>query len=83
MRLLRVSIATVLIVPLAVPVSAHGPHRHGVKHDDALKVTENSGIYCVTELAPMFREAVALSIKAGISPAPRITQTQWPFGPAR
>jgi hypothetical protein len=63
-----------LVVAAVAPISARdGPHprpRIGVKHDDLLKATENWGTYCVTELAPMFREAVTINIKAGISPAP-------------
>ncbi|WP_343232567.1 amidohydrolase [Microvirga antarctica] len=33
-----------------------------------MQPTEDWGTYCVTELAPVFREAVALNIKAGLSP---------------
>ena len=69
MKTLRLAMAALLAVSTGAPVSAHGPHRPriGVKHDDVLKATENWGTYCVTELADMFRAAVAINIR----PAPR------------
>jgi predicted amidohydrolase YtcJ len=72
---LTVSLALVLV---ASPVVAHPDAAHGEKrqllgihhHDPKVQPTENWGTYCVTELAPIFREAVAMNIKAGLSPAP-------------
>lgn len=87
MKLLRLAMAALFALSTAAPVSAHGPHRPriGVKHDDVLKATENWGTYCITELAGMFREAVALNVKSGISPKPEWIaapdaggQSKWP-----
>lgn len=38
-----------------------------------LRPNETWGTYCVTELAPLFREAVAINIRKGLSPA------RWPL----
>lgn len=75
MKKVCVLLAAIIAVASTVPLFAHDGHhrlrpRIGVKHDDVLKATENWGTYCVTELAPIFREAVAMNIKAGLSPAP-------------
>lgn len=78
-----VSLAAIFAISTIAPVSAHeGQHsprpRLGAKHDDLQNATKDWGTYCVTELAPMFREAVAMNIRAGLSPAPQMTEFQWP-----
>lgn len=72
--LLSVGLALVTTAAAAHPVAMHGEKRHllGIHRFDAtVQPTEDWGTYCVTELAPIFREAVAMNISAGLSPAPQ------------
>jgi len=80
MKLLGISLAALLAVSAAAPAAAHGPGRHrlGVHHDDVLKATENWGTYCVTELAPMFREAIALHGDPRLKAFPAVASTPAP-----
>jgi predicted amidohydrolase YtcJ len=63
--------AAVLLSVLAVsPALSHPTQRPllGIYHyRPQLNLTETSGTYCVTELAPMFREAIALNRARGIT----------------
>lgn len=69
----RALASALALAALASPAGAHAPQSHllGIHQDTgAARPSESWGTYCVTELAPMFREAVALNIGRGLSPAP-------------
>ncbi|MBH1973507.1 MAG: amidohydrolase [Rhodobacteraceae bacterium] len=73
LTLLSVGLALVTTAVAAHPLAKHEGKRHllGIhRFDPTVQPTEDWGTYCVTELAPVFREAVAMNISAGLSPAP-------------
>ena len=82
LRTIFVSFAAIASLQSAIahPAALHGEKKQtpgekrqvlGIhRHDPNVQPTEDWGTYCVTELAPIFREAVALNIKAGLSPKP-------------
>lgn len=73
LTLLSVGMALVTTAVAAHPLAKHEGQRHllGIhRFDPTVQPTEDWGTYCVTELAPIFREAVAMNISAGLSPAP-------------
>ena len=70
----RGMIVAASVVSFVAPAVAHSNHSRpliGIHHPSTeLQATEDWGTYCVTELAPIFREAVAINIRKGLSPAP-------------
>ena len=71
MSLLRGLVAVVSLASLVTPALAHAPQRSliGIHHfDGTTQPSDTWGTYCVTELAPFFRDAIAMNIKAGRSP---------------
>jgi predicted amidohydrolase YtcJ len=73
-------VAAAYLIAFAMPAMAHSPSRQliGIHSPDrGLRPNESWGTYCVTELAPLFREAVAINIEKGLSPA------RWPLNLAQ
>ncbi len=65
--------AAVFTTLIASPAWAHPPSEHAPRRqllgihraDPKVQPNETWGTYCVTELAPMFREAVAINVESG------------------
>ncbi len=56
--------ATVILSDIRFPADAHGSHhrpRIGASHKTPTGAPETWGTYCITELAPLFREAIQLA----------------------
>jgi predicted amidohydrolase YtcJ len=91
--LLSLAMLSVLALP-ALEALAHGSHEHRPRrqllgihgYDPQSKPDETWGTYCVTELAPLFREAVAINARRGILPTLHLaaaeTSTSQPATPA-
>jgi hypothetical protein len=80
-----------LLLALSTVASAHPPSEHSPKrkllgihkNDPKVQPNETWGTYCVTELAPIFREAVAINMRAGIGRgAPQLAAAMQPAAAA-
>lgn len=71
-RALTLSASVLALYPVLAMAHGVGGHRQTIgihAENRGLTSGESWGTYCVTELAPLFREAVALNIAKGLSPA--------------
>lgn len=84
------SFATLVIIALpAAGAWAHGAHEHRPRRqvlgihgfDPQSKPDETWGTYCVTELAPFFRDAVAINARRGIAPMLQLAAAPGPDAP--
>jgi len=73
--LLTLSVSILALQPGYVAAHGAGGYRQTIGiHGENRGLTPGTswGTYCVTELAPLFREAVAMNVARGLSPAPTV-----------